>query len=336
MSTVSLGEKVTASRSILPGTDSLAQSPLAETGDSVVDEWRRIKRTRTPFSVEFYPPRNESEEAGLWRAARVFERFGAAFATVTYGAGGKTREQTVRLTGELARETTLPIVGHLTIVDHTLDDLRSIVAGFADQGVRNILALRGDPPGDDPFAEWVKHPDGLEYAEDLVRLIHTLGRFHVGVASFPRGHYRAVDLEHDTKYLVQKLRAGAEYSITQIFFDVDDYLRLRDRVVAYDAEQGRKPIIPGVMPITSLKTLRRVVFLSGETIPPALEERLARAAGKGEHEDRKAVRDIGIQLATEMCERLVREGVDCLHFNTMNFSKATVEVLSNLGYTFKA
>ncbi|EFV14386.1 methylenetetrahydrofolate reductase [Segniliparus rugosus] len=302
----------------------------------MVDEWQRIKQTRTPFSVEFYPPRNDAEEAALWRAARVFERFGAAFATVTYGAGGKTREKTVRLTGQLAKETTLPVVGHLTIVDHTLDDLRSIIAGFADQGVHNILALRGDPPGDDPFAEWVKHPDGLEYAEDLVRLVRSLGNFHVGVASFPRGHYRAVDLEHDTKYLVQKLRAGAEYSITQIFFDIEDYLRLRDRVSAYDPEQGRKPIIPGIMTITSLKTLRRVVFLSGETIPSALEERLAKAAGGGEQEDRKAVRDIGIELATEMCQRLVSEGVDCLHFNTMNFSKATVEVLTNLGYTFKA
>ncbi|MGL6237072.1 MAG: methylenetetrahydrofolate reductase [Segniliparus sp.] len=305
-------------------------------GESVVDEWRRIKQTRTPFSVEFYPPRNDAEEAALWRAARVFERFGAAFATVTYGAGGKTRQKTVQLTGQLAKETTLPVVGHLTLVDHSLDDLRSIIAGFADQGVHNILALRGDPPGDDPFAEWVKHPDGLEYAEDLVRLVHSLGSFHVGVASFPRGHYRAVDLENDTKYLVQKLRAGAEYSITQIFFDVEDYLRLRDRVAAHDPEQGRKPIIPGIMTITSLKTLRRVVFLSGETIPSALEERLAKAAGGGEQEDRKAVRDIGIELATTMCERLVSEGVDCLHFNTMNFSKATVEVLTNLGYSFKA
>lgn len=302
----------------------------------MVDEWQRIKQTRTPFSVEFYPPRNDAEEAALWRAARVFERFGAAFATVTYGAGGKTREKTVRLTGQLAKETTLPVVGHLTIVEHTLDDLRSIIAGFADQGVHNILALRGDPPGDDPFAEWVKHPNGLEYAEELVRLVRSLGNFHVGVASFPRGHYRAVDLDHDTKYLVQKLRAGAEYSITQIFFDVEDYLRLRDRVVAYDPEQGRKPIIPGIMTITSLKTLRRVVFLSGETIPSALEERLAKAAGNGDQENRTAVRDIGIELATAMCERLVSEGVDCLHFNTMNFSKATVEVLTNLGYAFKA
>ncbi len=151
------------------------------------------------------------------------------------------------VTGRLAEETTLLPVAHLTAVGHSIDELRAMVGAYADRGITNILALRGDPPGN-PLGEWEKHPEGLEYADELVRLVRDLGDFHVGVASFPEGHHRSPDLDHDTRYLVQKLRAGAEYSITQMFFDVEHYLRLRDRVVACDAEQGLKPIIPRSCP----------------------------------------------------------------------------------------
>ncbi len=213
---------------------------------SIVDRIRSSeasKSGRIPFSVEFSPPRDEAAEARLWRAVREFERLGPAFVSMTYGAGGSTRDRTVRVTGQLADDTTLLPVAHLTAVGHSIDELRAMCGAYADRGISNILVLRGDPPGD-PLGDWVKHPDGVEYAEELVRLVRDMGDFHVGVASFPEGHYRAPDLDHDTKYLVQKLRAGAEYSITQMFFDVEDYLRLRDRVVAYDREQGEKPIIP--------------------------------------------------------------------------------------------
>ncbi|MGW0044458.1 methylenetetrahydrofolate reductase [NAD(P)H] [Rhodococcus sp. NPDC003348] len=290
---------------------------------------------RIPFSVEFSPPRDADAEARLWRAVREFERMGPAFVSMTYGAGGSTRDRTVRVTGELAEETTLLPVAHLTAVGHSVDELRTMCGAYADRGISNILVLRGDPPGD-PLGEWVKHPDGVEYAEDLVRLVRDMGDFHVGVASFPEGHYRAPDLDHDTKYLVSKLRAGAEYSITQMFFDVDDYLRLRDRVVAFDAEQGEKPIIPEIMPITSLRSARRSLELSGSKLPARLEERLTKAAGGGPEENRAAVREVGIEVATELAERLISEGAPCLHFITLNFARATREVLTNLGFASNA
>ncbi|QNG18520.1 methylenetetrahydrofolate reductase [NAD(P)H] [Rhodococcus triatomae] len=297
---------------------------------SVIDRLRTRDSGRVPFSVEFSPPRDEAAEARLWRAVRVFERLGPSFVSMTYGAGGSTRDRTVRVTGDLAEETTLLPVAHLTAVSHSVDELRSMVGAYADRGISNILVLRGDPPGD-PLGEWVKHPDGVEYAEDLVRLVRDLGDFHVGVASFPEGHYRAPDLAHDTRYLVSKLRAGAEYSITQMFFDVEQYLRLRDRVAAFDPIEGAKPIIPEIMPITSLRSVRRMVELSGSSLPPDLERRLANAAGDGPEENRAAVREIGIDMATEMCERLVAEGAPGLHFITLNFARATAEVLERLG-----
>jgi methylenetetrahydrofolate reductase (NADPH) len=301
----------------------------------VVDRINEIGRDRVPFSVEFYPPRDEAAEARLWRAARVFERLTPAFVSVTYGAGGSTRDRTIRVVRELARDTTLLPVAHLTAVGHSVAELRAMIGSFADCGINNVLALRGDPHGG-VHEEWRKHPEGLEYAVEMVRLVRELGAFHVGVAAFPEGHPRALDLEHDTANLIDKLRAGAEYSITQMFFDVDDYLRLRDRVVAADPDQGAKPIIPGLMPITSLRTVRRQVELSGSQIPADLLARLTEAAGDGPEENRDEVRKIGIELATEMSSRLIAEGAPCLHFCTLNFARATSEVLTNLGINVPA
>ncbi|MFT4127928.1 MAG: methylenetetrahydrofolate reductase [Gordonia sp. (in: high G+C Gram-positive bacteria)] len=283
-----------------------------------------------PFSVEFFPPRDADAEARLWRAVRVFERLRPAFVSMTYGAGGGTRDRTVRIAGELAEHTTLLTVAHLTAVNHSVAELRGLIGAYADRGITNLLALRGDPPGD-PLGEWVRHPQGLTYAQELVELIGNLGDFHVGVASFPEGHHRARDLEQDTQVLVDKLRAGAEYSVTQMFFDVDDFLRLRDRIVAADPEQGAKPLIPGIMPITSLASVKRSAQLSGSVIPPAIEERFAKAAGDGPTEDRAAVRAVGIDFATEMAQRLIDEGVPCLHFCCLNFARATSEVLERIG-----
>ncbi|PFX04600.1 5,10-methylenetetrahydrofolate reductase [Nocardia farcinica] len=165
----------------------------------------------------------------------------------------------------------------------------------------------------------------------MVRLVRELGDFHVGVASFPQGHHRSPDLDHDTAHLVAKLRTGAEYSITQMFFDVEHYLRLRDRVAALDPIEGAKPIIPELMPITSLRTVARAQELCGRPLPGAVLERLHRAAGDSAEENRAAVRAAGIEIATEIAARLIDEGAPCLHFVTLNFAKATGEILAHLG-----
>ena len=311
-------------------SDNAAKPTAENTGQSVVERLAGPHSGPIPFSVEFFPPRDEEAEARLWRAVRIFERMNPAFVSMTYGAGGSTRDRTVRIAGELATETTLLTVAHLTAVNHSVEELRALVGAYADKGIVNLLALRGDPPGD-PLGDWVAHPEGVEYASELVDLIDGLGEFHTGVASFPEGHHRAPDLDADTENLVRKLRAGAEYSVTQVFFDVEDYLRLRDRVAAADPEQAEKPIIPGLMPITSLASARRMTELSGSKIPTDVEERLVAAAGDGPEEDRAAIRAVGIDLCTEMSQRLIAEGAPGLHFCSLNFAKATSEVLERIG-----
>ncbi|MEO6882100.1 MAG: methylenetetrahydrofolate reductase [NAD(P)H] [Mycobacteriaceae bacterium] len=290
----------------------------------------RLAQGRTRFSVEFSPPRDEAGEVQLWRTVRELERLDPAFVSMTYGAGGSTRDRTARITGRLARETTLLPVAHLTAVNHSVTELRSVVGAYADAGIQNILALRGDPPGD-PLGAWQRHGEGVEHAAELVALLRELGDFTVGVAAFPEGHHRSPDLDTDARHFVAKLRAGADYSITQMFFRADDYLRLRDRVVALDPEQGAKPIVPGIMPVTSLRSVRRMSELSGQQVPPEVMARLEAAAGSGPDEDKAAVREAGVAVAVELSQRLIDEGVSCLHYYTLNFARATREVLTALG-----
>ena len=273
------------------------------------------------MSFEFFPPKDDASEAALWDAIRRLERVRPDFVSVTYGAGGSTQDRTVRVTERIARETTLTPLAHLTCVGASVDDIRRVVGQYVAAGVRNILALRGDPPGD-PGGEWVAHPEGLDHATDLVGLIRTLGDFTIGVAAFPDVHPASPDLDHDVEVLVRKADAGASFAVSQMVFDADSYLRLRDRV----AQRRDLPITPGLMPVTNLRQITRMSQLMGTPLPSAVVDRLEAVSA-----DPDAVRAVGVQIATELAQRMLAEGAPGLHFITMNRSTATLEVHENLG-----
>jgi methylenetetrahydrofolate reductase (NADPH) len=303
-----------------PQTPQVPQLRLRPRAPRIAD----VLKTGRSFSFEFSPPKSEQAERQLWHAIRQLEPLKPTFVSVTYGAGGSTRERTVAVTGAIAEQTSLDPVAHLTVVDHSVQELRHVIGSYAGVGVRNVLALRGDPPGD-PNAPWVRHPDGLGHAVQLVELLKASGDFCVGVAAFPEQHPRSPDADTDIRHFIAKCRAGADFAITQMFFYAEDYLRLRDRVNALGCTV---PIIAGIMPATNPRILERSIELGGCKIPLSLLDQLRAADERG---DKAAARAIGVDYAVALSERLLAEGVPGLHFYTLNAARATTEIYERLG-----
>lgn len=276
------------------------------------------------FSFEFFPPKDEAGEEQLWNAIRALEPYRPTFVSVTYGAGGSTRNKTVAITGRIARETSMVPMAHLTCVGHTREELEAILDTYIAEGVFHVMALRGDPR-EGPSAEWTPTDGGLNYALELVELARTRGDFRIGVAAFPEGHPGAESLDLDADRLVAKANAGAEFAVTQMFFRAEDYFGLVERVRARGVDI---PILPGIMPILNLNAIRRQGELIGTSVPEEIVARLT-AAGP----DPVAVRAEGIKLAAELCEELLDGGAPGLHFYTLNRSKATLEIFEALRIT---
>jgi len=283
-----------------------------------------IREGGRSFSFEFFPPKDEAGEAQLWDAIRALEPYRPTFVSVTYGAGGSTRDKTVAITGRIARETSMVPMAHLTCVGHTREELEGILDSYVAEGVSHVMALRGDPQ-EGPRAEWTPTEGGLNYAVELVELARSRGDFRVGIAAFPEGHPSAASLDADADVLVAKARAGAEFAVTQMFFRASDYFALVERV----RERGVDiPILPGIMPILNLAAIRRQGELIGTSVPDDIVARISAHDG-----DPAAVRAEGIRIAAELCDELLAGGAPGLHFYTLNRSKATLEIFEALQIT---
>jgi len=274
-------------------------------------------------SIEFFPPKGPKGDADLLREVEVLKAFNPAFCSVTYGAGGSTREKTVELVTKLHDEYGLETMCHLTVVGQSRDEVRAVLEKLKAAGIENIIALAGDPPPG--ITDWAPHDDGFHHSAELVSEAAAHNCFSIAVAGFPEVHPRAESREADLQYLKKKVDAGADAVITQLFFDNDDYYRYVEdaRRVGVDV-----PIVPGVLAIQSTAQTRRFTALCKSKIPPRLEALLV----KVENDDAAAL-EMGIEYATEQCEGLIRFGVPGIHFYSLNRSRSVMAIARNLSLT---
>ena len=278
---------------------------------------------RSPaISFELFPPKTDAGEAGLWETVRTLEPLAPDFVSVTYGAGGSTQHRTLRIAGQIVERTPLPVVGHLTCVGATREELIDVVQAYGRAGVSAILALRGDPP-EGMGAPWHQHPGGLNHADELVSLIKGVGNFTVGVAAFPEVHPESANLDEDARVLAAKQDAGASFAVTQLFFRASDYFRLIERATEHGCSM---PIIPGIMPVTNVAQIERFAQISGAEFPVSLAARFHEVA-----DDPHAVHALGVEVATQLCAELLEGGAPGLHFYTLNRSTSTAEIHAALG-----
>ncbi|MFP3908135.1 MAG: methylenetetrahydrofolate reductase [NAD(P)H] [Acidimicrobiales bacterium] len=267
-------------------------------------------------SFEFFPPKTDEAERRLEKTIRELQPLEPSYVSVTYGAGGSTRERTRDIVIGIERDTPLTAMAHLTCVGHTRAEVVELLDEYRSAEVHNILALGGDPPADDSDP-----PGDFNYAIELAELVRESGDFSIGVAAQPELHPRSVDRDSDRKHLATKL-AIADFGVTQFFFRAEDHLRMIDELAALGCDT---PVIPGIMPVTNARQIQRFAELSGAEFPADLAKRFE-ALG----DDADAVRALGVEIATELCQRLLDEGVPGLHFYTLNRSTATREIAANL------
>jgi methylenetetrahydrofolate reductase (NADPH) len=280
-----------------------------------------LAREGRHFSFEFFPPKTKEDEDKLFGVIAELEALKPTFVSVTYGAGGGTLKNTREVVLRLMRETSLTPMPHLTCVDQSADELTKILEDYKGQGVENVLALRGDPPkGTEKFT--APH-NGFCYAIDLVNLAIAVGGYSIGVAVYPEGHKEAPSLEKDMFYTKQKIDAGADFAITQMFFDNRFFYGFMER-----AEKAgiSIPVIPGIMPVTDIEKIKRFSQMSGATLPPSLVQQMEKANSADD------ARRMGIDFAVRQCQDLWQNGVRYFHFYTLNRSQTVIEILRNLGF----
>ena len=268
------------------------------------------------YSFEFFPPRDDATQLTLGHTIAELEPLRPSFVSVTYGAGGSTRERTRNVVTWVAKETAITPMAHLTCQCHVRGEIDEILTDYAAAGIQNILALGGDPPSDS-----VDRPSDYTYASDLLEHVSESGQFSVGVAAHPEVHPKSPDRESDRRHLAVKL-ARADFAITQFFFEADHYVRLVEELDALGVD---KPVIPGIMPITNLKQISRMAQLSGADVPVWVVDAVS------QFEDPADVRRAGVEVASTLCATLLEAGAPGLHFYTMNRSTATREIYANLG-----
>src|SRR3954471_8132200 len=275
---------------------------------------------RPCFSFEFFPPKSEEGWQNLWRAAEELKQDEPAFVSVTYGAGGSTRDRTIEIVKRIKQELGLEAMAHFPCVGATVDELRGVLDRMREAGIENVLALRGDPPQGQ--TEWTATEGGLSYSRELIDMIREDYEFAIGAACFPETHIHATSPEDDLRYLGEKVTAGARFLITQLFYDNAaywDFVR-RARDAGIEA-----PILPGIMPITNVAQIKKITELCGTALPQKLTRELDARAG-----DAEAVAEFGVAYATLQCTDLLANGAPGIHFYTLNRSPATRAILSAL------
>jgi methylenetetrahydrofolate reductase (NADPH) len=274
------------------------------------------------FSFEFFPPKTDAAQLSLGRTIGELERLQPSFVSITYGAGGSTRQRTRDVVTWVHNEPAIPAMAHLTCVGHRREEIIELLTAYKDAGIENILALGGDAPIDLASHVPMAVPSDYTYAIELIDELEPFEQFSIGVAAHPEGHPKSADLTADRRHLAEKLRR-ADFAVTQFFFEVDHYVRLLDDL----AQLGvHKPVIPGIMPIGNLAQVRRMATMNGTDVPAWLAERMDGVADGSEE-----MRRIGVEAATELCAALLDAGAPGLHLYTLNRSATARDIVTNLG-----